>query len=368
MTKLDDLRNALNDIDSSILRLVQQRQEICLEIGRAKRAMGRPTRDWQREREVLDRVNDMAESLGLPTGLGKQIISGVIQASLQIQEQDQVFEKAAGGGRSCLIIGGAGQMGRWFARFLVSQGYSVDIADPAGPVGEYGYCEDWTSSTPTHDLVLVSTSLSGTGPVLDRLSTLRPPGLVVEIASLKTHLRESLYRLRTAGVRTASLHPMFGPTTELLSGRHVICVDLGEGSAHDSGAEIFASTMARCVTMGVDDHDKLMASVLGMSHALNIAFFSALAESGASIPELASISSTTFDAQLQVSTAVSKDNPDLYYEIQSLNEYGLEALHTLEIALAQLRTAIVNSDRAAFVALMENGRAYLSSRIPPHQR
>ncbi len=65
MTKLDDLRNALNDVDFSMLQLIQRRQEICLEIGREKRALGRPTRDWQREREVLDRVNDIAEKLGL---------------------------------------------------------------------------------------------------------------------------------------------------------------------------------------------------------------------------------------------------------------------------------------------------------------
>ena len=39
--------------------------------------------------------------------------------------------------------------------------------------------------------------------------------------------------------------------------------------------------------MSLDDHDRLIAYVLGLSHALNIAFFTALAESGEAAPKLA---------------------------------------------------------------------------------
>ena len=66
--------------------------------------------------------------------------------------------------------------------------------------------------------------------------------------------------------------------------------------------ELFAPTMAEQVVMTLDDHDRLIAYVLGLSHALNIAFFTALAESGEAAPKLARLSSTTFDAQLDVAT------------------------------------------------------------------
>ena len=45
--------------------------------------------------------------------------------------------------------------------------------------------------------------------------------------------------------------------------------------------------MAEQVVMSLDDHDRLIAYVLGLSHALNIAFFTALAESGEAAPKLA---------------------------------------------------------------------------------
>ena len=41
--------------------------------------------------------------------------------------------------------------------------------------------------------------------------------------------------------------------------------------------------------MGLDEHDRLIAYVLGLSHALNIAFFTALADSGEAAPRLAKL-------------------------------------------------------------------------------
>jgi chorismate mutase/prephenate dehydrogenase len=120
--------------------------------------------------------------------------------------------------------------------------------------------------------------------------------------------------------------------------------------------------MAEQIVMGLDEHDRLIAYVLGLSHALNIAFFTALADSGEAAPRLAELSSTTFDAQLEVATRVAEESPDLYYEIQSLNDYGAEALAALAAAVGRVRAAVSAKDRAAFVALMRRGHEYLSGR------
>src|SRR5471030_2552098 len=155
---------------------------------------------------------------------------------------------------------------------------------------------------------------------------------------------------------------MFGPDTELLSGRHVIFIDLGNAAALAEAQELFAPTMAERVVMGLDEHDRLIAFVLGLSHALNIAFFTALAESGEAAPRLARMSSTTFDAQLDVASRVAQESPELYYEIQSLNDYGAEPLEALAQAVERIRTAVLSQDHDAFVALMVRGREYLEDR------
>jgi chorismate mutase/prephenate dehydrogenase len=99
-----------------------------------------------------------------------------------------------------------------------------------------------------------------------------------------------------------------------------------------------------------------------LTHALNIAFFTALAESGEAAPKLAKMSSTTFDSQLDVAARVAQESPDLYYEIQSLNDYGAESLEALSRAVERIRTAVISQDHEAFVALMRQGRDYLEDR------
>ena len=155
---------------------------------------------------------------------------------------------------------------------------------------------------------------------------------------------------------------MYGPDTRLLSGRHLIFCDAGDAQATADAKELFAPTMVEQLDMGLDDHDRLIAYVLGLSHALNIAFFTALAESGEAAPKLAKMSSTTFDSQLLVSAAVAQDNPRLYFEIQNLNKFGLGPLDALCDAARRIRETVADGDENAFVELMEKGRDYLALR------
>jgi chorismate mutase/prephenate dehydrogenase len=161
---------------------------------------------------------------------------------------------------------------------------------------------------------------------------------------------------------------MFGPDTDMLSGRHVIFIDLGNAEALAQARELFAHTMVDQVVTSLDEHDRLIAYVLGLSHALNIAFFTALAESGEAAPHLARLSSTTFDAQLEVASRVAADSPALYFEIQSLNAYGDESLRALDEAVTRLRQIVAAHDEAAFTSLMTRGKAYLDGRTAARTR
>src|SRR6185437_15272618 len=192
----------------------------------------------------------------------------------------------------------------------------------------------------SYDYIILATPLGITDAILRDLALRRPTGVIFDVGSLKSPLRSRLLALKSHGCRVTSLHPMFGPDTELLSGRHVVFVDLGHAEALASARELFAPTMVEQVVMSLDDHDRLIAYVLGLSHALNIAFFTALAESGEAAPKLARMSSTTFDSQLDVATRVAQESPDLYFEIQSLNDYGAESLEALSKAVERLRTAV----------------------------
>jgi chorismate mutase / prephenate dehydrogenase len=359
---LDELRTALTALDGQFLELVARRQALSEQVAAAKRATGRATRDFAREREVILRGRNTAQRLGVSPDLAESLLRQLIQSSLTTQEHARVAAQAHGSGKRALVIGGRGKMGGWFVEFLASQGFRVAIADPTGAQPGFDVVADWQTDALDFDLIVLATPLGATAELLQILARRKPRGLVFDLGSLKTPLRAGLGALVKAGCRVTSLHPMFGPDTELLSGRHVIFIDLGHADALAEAQELFAPTMAERVVMDLDEHDRLVAYVLGLSHALNIAFFTALADSGEAAPRLAKLSSTTFDSQLDVASRVAAESPDLYFEIQSANEYGGESLAALQRAVERLVAAVKSKNSREFTELMSRGRAYLDVR------
>lgn len=360
---LEELRTRLSALDRELLTLVAERQRLSREVAEAKQTEGRGTRDFRREREVLMQARTTAESLGVSPQLAESLLQLLIRGSLTTQERIRIAAGGRGSGRTALVIGGGGKMGRWFTEFLTSQGYVVTVADPVGSVEGCQHVADWRDTPLDHDLIVVATPLKTANLVLQELATRKPRGVIFDIGSLKTPLREGVRALQEAGCRVTSVHPMFGPDTELLSGRHVIFVDVGSKEAIDEAQALFASTMAERVVMSLDEHDRLIAYVLGLSHALNIAFFTALTESGEAAPRLAQLSSTTYDAQVDVATNVAGESPDLYFEIQNLNDYGRESLLALRRAVERLWRSVSQGDAADFTAMMQRGREYLAGRV-----
>lgn len=362
MKTLEALRAQLDLLDRELLELAARRQALSSEIARVKSATGHSTRDFRREREVLLQARNRADQVGISPDLAESLLRLLIRSSLATQERSRVAARALGSGQRALVVGGRGKMGRWFVDFLASQGFDVGVADPAGALEGHAFVERWQDSALDQDVIVIATPLAATDAILTQIAARRPRGLVFDIGSLKTPLRSGLKALVDAGCRATSVHPMFGPDTDLLSGRHVIFIDLGGADALAGARGLFAQTMAEQVVMTLDEHDRLIAYVLGLSHALNIAFFTALAGSGEAAPRLAQLSSTTFDAQLDVASRVAAESPALYYEIQKLNAYGGESLAALRAAVTELCRIVGDGNESQFAALMTRGRAYLEGR------
>jgi chorismate mutase/prephenate dehydrogenase len=359
---LDDLRARLNQLDRQLIELIAERQAVVEEVGHRKLSAGRATRDYAREKQVLDAARDSAQELGIAPDIAEQVMGLLIQTSLTRQERARVQAEGQGGGQKALVIGGAGKMGRWFADFLDSQGYAVTIADPGGQVDGFECHADWRAAGDDFAITVIAAPLQVSAAILEQMTEQGHAGLVFDIGSLKTPLIPSLKAFAAAGGKVTSVHPMFGPDAELLSGRHVLFLDVGSAEATREARALFASTMAQQTEMSLEEHDRLIAYVLGLSHVLNIAFFAVLADSGESVPRLADLSSTTFDAQLAVASRVARENPQLYFEIQSLNKHGIEPLEALMSTLQNISNSIRDGDEAAFVQLMERGREYLAAR------
>ena len=355
------LRNRLDDIDSGIVDLIAERQAVVTTIAEHKLKTGLPLRHYEREREVIDRGVARAESLGLSGSVARDILQTLIHHSLSNQETHKLVHSEHGHGQRALVIGGLGRMGEWMSRYLDMVGYRVDVADQVKRDTPFDRVEDWQSVVNDYDLIVVAVPLRPSNSVLLRLAELKPECLVFDIGSLKSPMREGLDAMRESGCRVCSVHPMFGPDEIGLSGRHILFVDVGSQQAIAEARALFAHTAADCVELSLEEHDEVMAWVLGLSHLVNIAFAGTLAQSGEKVPLLKQISSSTFNAQLDVATKVVSENPHLYYEIQKGNVNTADVSEQFRIVLGELVTAVTSGDESVFTRHMGAARQRLTS-------
>ena len=349
------LREELDRIDRELVERAAERQRIVSEIGRLKKSAGRQLRDFRREREVLDGVRVHARESGLDPDVAERLLTTLIKASLTRQETERVALAARGEGKRALVIGGAGRMGGWLVRFLDSQGFDVYVADAAYTADGVREYHDWRNVPLDVDLIVVAAPIDASRRIIEQLADLRPGGLVFDVASIKAPLADSLRAAADAGLNICSVHPMFGPDTRLLAGHHVLLADCGNHRAVERARGLFSETMAALVQVSLEEHDRLMAWVLGLSHALNVSFAAALADSGMDAERLAAVSSTTFQRQLDIATDVTAENPELYFEIQQLNPCESGMLDALRRALGAIENSVLQGDAETFVELMRRG-------------
>ena len=95
---LEQLRERLTQVDRDLIALVKERQSIVAQIGAHKIQNAVPTRDYEREREVLKGARDQAAQIGLDADLAEAILRLLIQSSLTQQEQTRVAAQTGGVG------------------------------------------------------------------------------------------------------------------------------------------------------------------------------------------------------------------------------------------------------------------------------
>jgi len=359
--ELLELRHRLDEIDTGIIDLIAERQAMVTTIAEHKLKTGLPLRHYAREREVIDRGMKRAKARGLDGSIARDILQTLIHHSLSNQETHKLVQSDHGQGQRALVIGGLGRMGVWMSRYLDMVGYNVDIADQMAGETPFNRVENWQSVVNDYDLIVVAVPLRPSNDILLRLAELRPECLVFDIGSLKSPMREGLDAMRQSGCRVCSVHPMFGPDEIGLSGRHILFVDVGSQRAIAEARALFAHTAADCVELSVEEHDEVMAWVLGLSHLVNIAFAGALAQSGEAVPLLKQISSSTFNAQLNVATQVVSENPHLYYEIQQGNDNTAEVSEHFRKVLDEIVTAVAENNEVVFTRYMGSAKKRLVS-------
>lgn len=355
--ELEDLRASIRDIDKELVQLMARRMSTAGAIGRIKKRMGLPLRDWEVEKDVLALAERAAREMALSPSLVRGVMQLLIGEARGEQER-RSFSGTAATAESVLIVGGRGRMGRWFSDFFLNQGHRVEIYDTCVPDSEPLAQTPLVARMQPCSMALIATSLETVPEVIAELTAARYTGTVFDIASLKGHLKGAIVEAQQRGLSITSIHPLFGPSARTLSDK-VICVcDCGDARATQRVRALFGETAASLVDLSFEEHDVIMSYVLGLSHLINIVFGAVLSKSGFAFDRLEQVGSATFHSQMVTTSAVIEESPDLYFSIQRLNPFAAQLFERLKAEVEALSSAVLVNDRSTFVQSMLSARTW----------
>ena len=363
--QLTELRDSIAEVDRSLLELLHRRMHLAAEVGRVKAGQGQPVMVPEVHHRVLTRARQHADACGVSEEVMESIFKAVMRGSVERQHRVGVTVRAEEGSR-VLVLGGAGDMGRWFQNFAVLLGHRIDIVDPAmaslpPAAGRYVSLAD-VPDLDVYEAIVVSVPLGRMSVALEELIALAPRGLIIEIASIKDDIAPVLERGRQAGLKISSLHPMFGPRKSPYEPLTFVLAYAEDPQAERLLVEEWIRhPYTHLVPVPFPHHDRLMGWLLGFAHLSGMLFGCALTRSGLGAEELKACASTTYNRQTSAALHVLGEDPDLYFDIQNLNPHRGEVYRAASEALNELVDAVEDGDRERFRSVLSAARHFLIS-------
>ncbi|MGD9962927.1 MAG: prephenate dehydrogenase/arogenate dehydrogenase family protein [Thermoplasmata archaeon] len=360
MTKdeLNALRSEMDRIDQELMRLIARRGDVAREIGLTKRKDGLKVRDAEREKKVVAKMAAMANSLGADKKLAKEAARLLIADAVAIQKEQAELPLE---GHKALVVGGSGRMGGWACRFMSNRGAKVKVWDPRGARKGYTNARSLAPAVTEADTIIIASPLGVCAEELKMVLDAGPKGVVMDLCSVKSHISSVLRLAAADGVLIASVHPMFGPRAASPKGLNVVVCDCGSREATSLAKKLFGGAGANIVELYLEEHDRMMAYILGLSHMTALMFGATLRASGKKTSELRRVQGTSFARLADLAEEVSGESKRVYHDIQALNPHTREMVEEAERALRELKDASSSTEHDMFTKLMESTKEQMET-------
>ncbi len=272
MDEIPRIRERIDEIDQKLVLLLKDRYENARLLGRIKQARSIASRDPEREKIILHKVQDTASSLGLEPRLTLPIFKAIFNFSVQAQEhpaRNHVIELVR---KKVLVVGGTGGMGRFFANFGAVHGASVKIVGQTPQRTQKAAKEmeaeaGSISDAKTCDIVVVAVPMeSVVESSIEVAQSMREGALLTDLSSVKTRIADRISSEVPSGVEYVSIHPLFGPGIDHLAGQNIAAVPFKTGPQWRSFSRFLIEAGARISLMSSEDHDKMMGYVQALHH------------------------------------------------------------------------------------------------------
>ncbi|MCS7120215.1 MAG: prephenate dehydrogenase/arogenate dehydrogenase family protein [Nitrososphaerota archaeon] len=251
------------------------------------------------------------------------------------------------------VIGGAGRMGKLLSKYFIDRGFEVLISDIrqaeaelfADSIGAM-FAENNVAAVESAETIVLSTPINVMPYVLDEISQrIKPSTTLVEISSVKSGIMPKLRRIAGKGVCVISLHPLFGPGAQSFKGGRAALIPVEESSRELVRAKNLFPDL-ELIIVDSEEHDKVMALTLSLTHFVNIIFASTIIEEDINL--LKRLGGTTFTLQLVISEGVMSEDPAFYAHLQADNPYTIRFLEKFFDRARMMKDLIDKKDLDSF--------------------
>jgi len=301
----EDLRDALDGIDTRIVKLLAERQTVVAQLGALKVEHRIRVFHPDREADILSRRRAQAERMGLSPDFVEGVIRAVLRQSRMLQYSVR-RKPSRGTPAKVLLVGGRGQMGTFLRKWFEESGHEVRALDQGDWPRARALCDGL-------DLALLMVPIEMTERLAARLGPFLPRRCVLaDITSLKVRPLKAMLRAHKGPV--LGLHPMFGPTPSL--DRQVLAVVPARGKAQSQWVvDQFREWGAVIVQAKAKEHDELMAFVQALNHFTAFLFGQFLSRRGPRLTRLLAYASPIYRLEMIMIGRLFAQNPRLYAEI-----------------------------------------------------
>jgi prephenate dehydrogenase/chorismate mutase len=377
--ELERLRIEMLRTTKTIIEGVTQRNLLALKIGEIKERLTLPIEDKAVEEALVHQTLKECEKRGLPLDVGRSLLSVLMAESKRIQKerlshkQDRLKRRRIGKRSTkniAAVIGCSGVMGSLFTRLFIELNFMVRGADPRRPQyrrRNFRYYKSNSVAVKGAEVVLIATPMDVTQRVVKEIQGVLKKGCVVaEISSVKGDLHGTLKELAKRGnITCLSVHPLFGPFVDSLNGTKFVMIPVVDANKEASLCRrIFPG--AEIITMGQQEHDKAMALMLSLVHAVNIAFCKTLT-SYMQPREFERLASPMATVQFALGAGVISQDPKLCAQIQTRNKATSVVTDAFLENLKRLSQYVKAEDDKSIEDIIVTLRKTFGERIKPEE-
>lgn len=253
------------------------------------------------------------------------------------------------------IIGGSGKMGRWCAAFLLKEGHEVVITgrneskllEAKRQLGAEVATN--VEAAKQAQAIIISVPIDGFEPVVKQICPYtHPEQVILDITSIKALPVEIMHKHIKTGL-VLGMHPMFGPGARGIANQSFVLTPTNEEETAlaQKIREHLETRGARASLMSPDEHDEMMAVILGLSHFIAIVSADTLL-SVDKLKQMRAIGGSTFKLLLTLAEGVISEDPEFYTSLQ-MNLPNVAEIEKLFQRKAKTWADLVeNKDRQGF--------------------